>query len=320
MARPRGPRAPAPQQLFFEAPLRFSFSGHQTFSFRYAWLPKGVLAVKRDPEIFFREDALVVLGVGRNMVDSIRFWCEALGLVRVDGRTRRATLEPLGALLFGKDRREKGLDPYLEDPATLWLLHWQLASRPELASTWHLAFTRWNRGVFTREQLAEWIFGIARQSTATKSSPSSIKRDVDVFLRTYIPVQEDRRRPLEDSFDCPLGELGLLRQLEDGFYQFSHGPKPSLPEAILAFALIEFWNVVAPQQETLNVERLLYDPGSPGAAFKLTDRALVAMLERLPPDSGMQYDETAGLRVLLRKARAPFSRPTRLLDDHYRAN
>ncbi len=320
MAPPSVRRAPASHQLPFEEPPRLSFSGHQTFSFRYSWLPKGVLAAKSDPQIFFRDDALVTLGVGKNMVDSIRYWCEALGLLRVDGRTRQASLEPLGALLFGKNRREKGVDPYLEDPATLWLLHWQLASRPDLASTWYLAFTCWNRSLFTRDQLAKWILEIARQSTATKSSPSSIKRDVDVFLRTYIPAQEDRRRPLEDSFDCPLGELGLLRQLDDGFYQFYQGPKPSLPEAVLAFALITFWNDVAPQQETLNVERLLYDPGSPGAAFKLTDKALVAMLEQLPADSGMRYDETAGLRVLLRTKKKCFQDPARLLEDHYRAH
>lgn len=313
-------KARASHQLALREQPRLSFSGHQTFPFRYSWLPKGVLAVKSDPQIFFREDALVTLGVGKNMVDSIRYWCEALGLVRVDGRTRQTSLEPLGAFLFGRNRREKGVDPYLEDPATLWLLHWQLASRPDLASTWYLAFTRWNRSVFTRDQLAKWILGIARQSTATKSSPSSIKRDVDVFLRTYIPVQEDRRRPLEDSFDCPLGELGLLRQLEDGFYQFHQGPKASLPGAVLAYALITFWNDAAPQQETLNVERLLYDPGSPGAAFKLTDKVLVAMLEQLPADSGMRYDETAGLRALLRTNKKRFQDPARLLENHYRAH
>lgn len=296
---------------------RLSFSGHQTFSFRYSWIPKGVDAIKRDPSIFFREDALVTLGVGKNMVDSIRFWCEALDLISVDGRERTAELRPLARLLFGKDRREKGADPYLEDPATLWLLHWQLASIPDLASTWYLAFTRWGRNLFTRDQLASWILEIARQSTATKSSPNSIKRDVDVFLRTYIPAQQDRRRPLEDSFDCPLGELGLLRQLDEGFYQFQQGPKPSLPSAVLAYAILVFWNQAAPKQETLNIERLLYDPGSPGAAFKLTDRALVAMLEELPRDTGVGYDETAGLRLLVRTSKKAFEHPDHLLAAYY---
>ena len=298
---------------------RLSFSGHQTFSFRYSWLPKGVLAVKEQPDLFFRDDALVELGVGKNMVDSIRFWCEALGLIEVDSRSRDAWLAPLGEFLFGRDLRSKGVDPYLEDPATLWLLHWQLASRSELASTWHLAFTQWGRNLFTRDQLAAWILEIAKQSKATKSSPNSIKRDVDVFLRTYMPAKEDRRRPLEDSFDCPLGELGLIRQLDDGFYQFNQGAKPSLPLELLAFALIEFWRVAAPEQNTLNVERILYDASSPGAAFKLTDKTLVSMLEQLPEDSGIRYDETAGLRVVQLVHDSALEDPHRMLESYYRA-
>ena len=136
---------------------RYAFSGHQTFPFRYAWLPKGVGAVREDPEAFLQPDALVRLGVGKNMVASIRFWCEALGLL--DMRGRRGVLTPLGEFLFGtaspaasgrtSRRVREGADPYLEDPGTLWLLHWQLASRPYPASTWHLAFTRWGESVFT---------------------------------------------------------------------------------------------------------------------------------------------------------------------------
>jgi len=317
MARRRAEANEEGQVPFTAQAPRLTFTGHQTFSFRYAWLSKGVLGVKEDPNVFFRDDALVKLGVGKNMVDSIRHWCESLDLITVDGRAGYASLRPLARLLFGKDRREKGADPYLEDPGTLWLLHWQLTSRPELASTWHFAFTRWNRGAFTRDELAQWILQLAKQSTAIKSSPASIKRDIDVFLRTYIPAEHDRRRPLEDTFDCPLGELGLIREVDRGIYEFRQGPKPGLPIEILAFALTEFWASAAPNQRTLNVERLLFDPGSPGAAFKLTDRALVAMLEHLPADTGMRYDETAGLRVLLRTSNEPVSDSMTLLTRYY---
>ena len=79
--------------------LRYGFSGHETFPFRYAWLPKGVAAVREDPKAFSQPDALVRLGVGKNMVASIRFWCESLGLI--DVRRQGAELTPLGELLFG---------------------------------------------------------------------------------------------------------------------------------------------------------------------------------------------------------------------------
>lgn len=297
---------------------RLSFSGHQTFTFRYSWLPKGVQAVKQDPTIFFREDALVELGVGKNMVDSIRFWCEAMDLIDVDGKQQHAAIRPLGGLLFGKDKRSKGLDPYLEDPGTLWLLHWQLVSRVVVASTWHYAFTHWNQNVFSKDQLAKWIFQVAKQSNATRSSEPSIQRDAEVFIRTYAPVAAgDRRRPIEDSFDCPLGELGLIRQLDEGYYQFRQGPKPSLPSHMLAYALLEYWNRYADAQETLNLERILYDPGSPGAAFKFDDAGLIKALEALPKECGVRYDETAGLRLVQRVSRKAFEEPNQLLINYY---
>jgi len=60
------------------------FSGHETFTLRYGWLTKAVAAVKSDPEIFSRDDAMVSLGVGKNMVRSIRHWSTSLGIVEED--------------------------------------------------------------------------------------------------------------------------------------------------------------------------------------------------------------------------------------------
>ena len=61
-----------------------SFSGHQTFPFRYTWLKKGVDAVAEDPTVFSSEDASVTLGVGKNMVDSIRYWCRVSRLIKIE--------------------------------------------------------------------------------------------------------------------------------------------------------------------------------------------------------------------------------------------
>src|SRR6266545_1488765 len=110
-------------------PTTFTFSGHETFPFRYSWLKKGLDAVTEDSALFLRDRAMVVLGVGKNMVRSIRHWCLAAGILEtLQGPTHRPTghLRPtwLGTALLADD----GWDPYLEDPATLWLLHWQLAS------------------------------------------------------------------------------------------------------------------------------------------------------------------------------------------------
>jgi hypothetical protein len=66
--------------------LKYKFSGHQTFAFRYGWLEKGVRGVAACPTLFSEDDALVRLGVGKNMVDSIRHWCQVTQLLEPDSK------------------------------------------------------------------------------------------------------------------------------------------------------------------------------------------------------------------------------------------
>ena len=93
-----------------------SFSGHQTFPFRYTWLKKGVDAVIDDPTIFSSEYASVTLGVGKNMVDSIRHWCRVAGLITTDGHQHGGFIPTtLGDTIFN-DKND--FDLYSDHPAT----------------------------------------------------------------------------------------------------------------------------------------------------------------------------------------------------------
>lgn len=292
---------------------RYRFSGHETFPFRYPWPLKGVRELSRDPSLFFCDDAIVRLGVGKNMVASIRFWLEALGLAVVDGRTRSGYPTELGRKLF----REGGWDPYLEDPATLWLLHWQLVESPQIASTWSLVFSSWVRSSFTRAELIEWLEELADEAGNRRASRNSLKRDLDVFIRTYVYGQAERRRSVENTFDCPLTELGLIRPAGRELYSFSRGSRSNLPVEIFAYALATYWKGYADEQQTVNFERLLYGKYSPGAAFKLSDAGLTEHLESLPRWTGFDYDETAGLRLVIRRKKARREDPMNLLERYY---
>jgi hypothetical protein len=137
-------------------------------------------------------------------------------------------------------------------------------------------------------------------------------------------VSSTRRRGLcavsvEDAFDCPLIELGLIDEVERGLYRFTRGYRNSLPQEILAFAVLDYWNTHMPEQKSLSFERLQYWAGSPGAAFKLSDNALAERLEILPDWIGLIYDETAGTRVLLKSPEADklAANPMVLLERYY---
>ena len=120
----------------------FRISGHETFPCRYAWLPKVVRGLRENPKLFSDEaDAMVTLGVGKNMVRSIRFWSQATGMATVLPKGAGHANTKAGGLLLG----ERGLDPFLEDIRTLWLIHWNLSTNienPLLA--WDYLLNRWH--------------------------------------------------------------------------------------------------------------------------------------------------------------------------------
>ncbi len=294
--------------------LQQSFSGHETFPFRYPWLKKGFDAVRADAGVFARDDAITTLGVGKNMVRSIRHWCLAAGILaesREAGAVLRAT--ELGTLLLD----DEGLDPYLEDPTTLWVLHWHIACNRARATTWFWTFSHFNEPEFTREALASALFKWTQTLSGKLVAESSVRRDVEVFLRTYVPARASRGAIAEDTLDCPLTELGIITAPADGrTYRFNRGTQPGLPDGVLLYAVLQFWEGFAPAAETLALSDLARQPGSPGRMFKIDESSLVDRLEAIEQltEGRLTYRETAGLRQLYRRDRI---RPAEALTQAY---
>lgn len=299
--------------------MRFKFSGHQTFVFRYGWLEKGVRGVAECPTIFSEEDALVRLGVGKNMVESIRHWCQVTQLVALDtgekessGRHLRVTEIARRLLLDG------GWDPFLEDDASLWLIHWLLVSNSDVGTAWQLLFSTFHRPDFTKRELVNFVASFA-QKESLKVTDTVLARDVDCLVRTYAvgPNGKKQSSP-EETFDCPLLQLNLIQPSPDGeMYRFAIGPKPSLPAAIFAFALYQYFDRVRAGLNTMGVQECLYGPGSPGQAFKLDENSLIEYVEDMEDQTrgAILLDETAGLKQIYRRQAID---PIRVLNDYYR--
>lgn len=273
-----------------------TFSGHETFTFRYGWLKKGFEGVRQDPAIFTREDATTLLGVGKNMVKSIRHWCVALGVIAESKSGYEPT--PWGTQLLTE------LDAFLEDPASLWLLQWNLVSRPEAPTTWHWVFNELKGQEFTKRQLVQGLTQVCQAYGNGRSSANTIKRDVDCFIRTYVPAPTTRNKILEESLDCPLVELELIQTLDDGeAYRFATKPNSTLSDAALAYCISDYWHRNRQDRETLPLEEVCYAAGSPGRAFRLSESDLLTRIERISsrPQSLLRFTDTAGLKQLTRE-------------------
>jgi hypothetical protein len=127
---------------------KLSFTGHDTFHCRTYWLKKGFDFVENGGT--FNDEAVVDLGVGRNMVNGIRFWLKSFGMT-----DENDILQEKARLIF--DDRE-GYDPYCEDKATVYLLHYLLVTTRR-ASIYSLVFNRFRkeRVEFTKAQLFDFL-------------------------------------------------------------------------------------------------------------------------------------------------------------------
>ena len=286
------------------APSSGSFSGHETFTFRYAWLKKGLDGLRRRPDLFQSDDAMVELGVGKNMVRSIRHWCLAASVLTEgdappQSRTKRLAPSAFGESIF----LNPGFDPYLEDDATLWLLHWNLANNPARATTWHWAFNIYREQDFTREGLCLALKRFLADRGSGGASDNTLKADIACFLRTYVAGKRGITSTLEETLDCPLTNLGLIADTGlDGRFRFVNGHKPGLPTGVFLYALLDFWEQRFAAQETLSVRQIVYGEGSPGRVFRLDDDAALRHLDRLESLTGgsLRFSDTVQQRQVAR--------------------
>lgn len=300
---------------------RYVVGAHETFPFRTGWLKKGYDAVRQDGFAFGRDDAVVRLGVGKNMVRSIRFWCLATQIVEAAHSSGSKSLHTtqIGDKLLADD----GWDPYLEDPASLWLIHWLLVTNPLRASAWWYIFAVYPDDEFTKPRIVDFLHAVVERQQQTISAVS-IARDVDCFLRTYTPSVHLAGSLPEATFDCPLAELELIRPANmEGVYRFRNGWKEGLPPQVVGYALLQFFRAYALHRRSLNLRECLYTPGSPGQVFRLDEDSLLANLNKLTSITGglIEVTETAGIAQVFLHVDRPDALEdiaTGLLDDYYR--
>lgn len=300
-----------------EAACRPVFARHETFHPRYGWIKKGVDAAASDENLFNDDDSVVVLGVGKNMVRSIRHWGLAFKTLRSakypNSRTPLSVPSSIGHVMFSDD----GWDPYCELPGTLWLLHWWLLAPPSVAPVWWLAFNDFGAVEFTDEQLEQFVADRTRHWAAPH--PTAVAKDVSCLLRMYSSAQTSRAK-FDDMIDCPFRELDLIRPSANtrGSYRFLIGPKPTLPAAVAAFACLDFVARTDSTARTVTVSRLATEPGSPGRAFKLTESALIDLLtEAAEEHPDIESTTSAGVPQLTFDD-DPAQVATEVLYDHYR--
>lgn len=207
---------------------KYTFSGHESFYCKSLWLKKGYDAVKAGLN-FNSPEAVAVLGVGKNMVSSIRFWLKSFALVSEDG------VSTFADYIFDD---ETGKDPFIEDIGTNWLLHYHLV-KIGFASLYHLTFLDFQREKkeFDVEQLLAFI---KRKCNAPEQksayNENTVKKDIKVLLQNYVSPADTKT--IED-FTALLIDLGLFKRVGKDKFVFTETRTSSIDPRIVLFTLLD---------------------------------------------------------------------------------
>lgn len=278
------------------------FSGHETFHCKSLWLKKGYDFVKGNGR--FTDDACVELGVGRNMVNSIRFWLKAFNII--DIQTEKITL--IGEFIFDD---KTGVDKYLEDETTLWLLHYLLIIN-NYSSIYSIIFNDLRK---LKPEFDKTNFVYHLNGQGFDLNQNTLIKDFSVFYRTYYSkdVQE-----IEDSFSGLLSELELIQNIKkENSYKLviQNHKQQNLPIELILFIILENKDY----GKSISFKNLYSDPNSIGNIFAMNRENLEKKLIQLSEKySFITYTNDAGIKELQFKKEKPNS--FEILKNYYEQN
>lgn len=282
----------------------FSFSGHESFQCRQLWLKKGFDYVESGKR-FSDKEAVVELGVGKNMVASIRYWLKAFNIIDMNDNPTE-----FGKRLFNNS---DGYDPFLEDEASLWLLHYQLVKNG-FASIYSIIFNEFRKEklFFNKETFVNYVKRIGESNPHLNFNENTVAKDFIVFANLYKSDLDSI--DVEDSFSGILSELEFLKTTgkgkEEQFY-IENTERDNLAEAVVLFTILDNSNY----GNSINLNSLEFDYNSPGSVFALNRTGLMNKISDIVDTfKDITFTDQAGIKELQFKTKAD---AYSILDNYY---
>lgn len=273
--------------------MTMKFRAHETFFIRKGWLSKGMKAIKNDPNAFIskEQNPMDILGIGSNMVKSMRFWMQAVGITEEPSKGKRSQkFTSLGEKIYLHDR-------YIEEIGTLYLLQYRLASQAEIATAWYYFFNVFNITEFSKEDFVGALNGYAIDG-GENAALRSLTDDFNCIIGTYVPRYKTNpgKVSAENNIDCPLGELGLV-DMVDKSKKIYRKVTPSAdginPWIALAIIMEQSGDVTE-----VGLNELLTGAKHIGKVFNLDVITMIDVLHKVEKTGAIKIIRTAGLDVI----------------------
>ena len=294
------------------------FSGHQTFPLRYGWLYKYYqTSLLTNFKELSADDLMVEWGVGKNMVDALKYWAARIG----------ADANEASSFEYAEIHTN---DSHLESFSSVWLIHWLLCRDTSELTAYRLFFNYYNGQTVEKTSLLlfikelfeskQFIADTKSKSVLKLPSENTINKDISTLFLTYSSKHSSKIS--EDNFSSPLSELGLLKQFEKQTYLCELEERTSLPDSVFIYTLIDYFeskHAESIQESTISFDSFLMGEGSPARVFRMSQSEIELRLEKVSvlTNGKIGWTDTQGLRQIQIKDHTIFSEKKSFLNKIY---
>ena len=265
--------------------MALKFKKNESFYIRDGWFEKAINSIAEreandlSTNIFYKNDGIEILGIGSNMVKSLKYWLQSSNVITKSSNS--CDLTEFGKLLFIND-------PYLDDKFSWFLIHYFLVISKEECPIYHYVFNG-NIKKFKKTEMSEFLKEKIKDD-GEEANPKYVDEDANVFLKSY--VADSKEANPEENYVCPLASLKLL-SYDKGTYSKT-GPRHSeLSPLIVFFVLEEAFN-----EKPFTIEDSFEQINGPVKVFNLEKSSYLQYLDELRHLGYITINKTAGLNTV----------------------
>jgi hypothetical protein len=282
------------------------YGQHQSFYLRDRWLNKAIRHLGEDSRFFYDKQAFEKIGLGKNMVQSLRYWSIATGVVEEifnEERKKTHLITDFGKIIYRYDKFIK-----FQDSAAI--IHYQMCRQKEPSTAWYWFFNEYKETIRSKENIIHEFIIWVKENENKPFSNNSLKKDIDCLIKLYTSGQSNIDP--EEVIQSPLSKLGILEDRKGIIY------KQNLTIAqvgiiALLYVLLDYKKVN--KIDTVSVENIVDEPGLWGKVFNMSRASIVTALTELSmkSDFPIHFVRTNNLDLI----RIPSIDPIDFLQQEY---
>lgn len=265
--------------------IKLRLKRHESFSIREGWLAKGIKNVNENGNVFSSSEATDLLGIGTNMVKSLKYWMIATTLM--NDSSKNIELSEFGKLL-------NKYDPYLEDIFSWWLIHINMIMNVNDSYIYNLFFNKCTGKTFTKREIFEQLnYNLVKDKI--DFNDNILQDEVNMIIKTYT-IDEKIDNP-ENNFICPLSELNLIKKIDRDSYERNRPEYRNLNYLIVYYLMI----LNLKDKENVSIDELIKEDNSPAKLLNLDKNLINEYLDEMKRNNLIIINRTAGLNMVYLK-------------------